>query len=275
MKGWFVVGADGDVAGPHDLVWLQEQVESGALTMDVLVAETRDGLASRRLEEVFPRTGFGRGREPTNWASIRFRGSPSVPGMPVLAVEDDGWQQIAPAPWRRYFARLFDAVLIGICGGAVVGAVTAAYRPALYDAIFDKSTPWLGGMATTLLFYVLIVSGSGLLIGRTGTTPGKWLFGTRITRRDGRPIGVLAALRREISVLVLGQGLGLPLLTLLASWFAYSELRAVGATSWDAAGNWVVTHRKLGAAQWMLTVMGVVIPVVVSILLATFVGSRP
>ncbi|WP_162435590.1 RDD family protein [Pseudoxanthomonas koreensis] len=266
MQDWYVRRGDDVVDGPYGFEHLKELQREGRLGPEGLVrAGTRgDWLPlSSVLSSAVPAD-----RRGTDWASLRFREAPAVPSMPRLPVEDDGWQQIDPAPWRRFFGRTFDIALFALSGGAILASLTAAYFPGAYETVFaERKGAILGGLVSTAVFYAWIVLGSALLLGLTGTTPGKWLFGTRITHRDGRPIGVWAALRRELSVLVTGQGLGLPVVALVANVFAYITLKAEGVSSWDAMERWVVTHRSWGPVQVALAAAAVVAPVLLVMVL--------
>ncbi|MFC6349644.1 MULTISPECIES: RDD family protein [Stenotrophomonas] len=259
MQEWYV-RRDGAVAdGPHDIEQLRVLWGQGALDSEAEIRAGMDGdwlPLSRALPEMTaPRT------TGTNWASLRFRGGATEPGMPDLAVEDDGWQQARPAPWRRFFGRTFDTMLFLSVGSGVLASLMVAYFPQAYEAVFaERKGMVLGGVLSSLMLYAWIIVCGATLLGLTGTTPGKWLFGTRVTYRDGRPIGLWPALRREFSVLLVGQGLGLPLITLVANGFAYATLRSDGVSTWDAMDRWVVTHRPWGAMQAALVAATIVVP---------------
>lgn len=175
---------------------------------------------------------------------------------PPLQVFDDGWQAPGPAPWRRYFARMLDTVLLAVGGWFAIGLVVAALQPDWHVALFGSywvTTPLLSGMLSCLLVAPVLALPLGLL----GSSPGKWLFGVRVTRLDGTPIGVRAALRREFDVFVWGVGAGVPLLTMLASIASFIRLTSTGSCRWDAQRPWCVTHRRNGAQQWVLGTIGV------------------
>ncbi len=61
--------------------------------------------------------------------------------------------------------------------------------------------------------------------------------------KDGRPIGLAEALKREVSVLVFGWGLGLPIVSIFTLIRSFTNLKVDGETRWDARGGYVVTHR--------------------------------
>ena len=106
------------------------------------------------------------------------------------------------------------------------------------------------------------------LIGFTGSSLGKWLFGVRVVGQDGRPIGFGKALLRELFVWVQGMGLGIPVVNLITFWLSYSRLEKNGATPWDEQSRHVVLYRPQGPGQ----IIGVVVGVVLFLGLA--VGAR-
>ena len=81
-------------------------------------------------------------------------------------------------PWQRFFARLLD--------GQIYRTLWMLLLPALGFNMLKNSR---GGM----LFLELLTLGTmfllePLLLSRFGTTPGKWLFGLRVTSPDGRKL---------------------------------------------------------------------------------------
>jgi hypothetical protein len=98
-----------------------------------------------------------------------------------------------------------------------------------------------------------------LVIGFTGSSLGKMIFGVRVTMPDGTPIGMGKALSREFRVWAGGLGLGLPLVNLFALIGSHHRLKKTGATSWDKALSVRVSYRRSSALQWVLNVMGVLL----------------
>jgi uncharacterized RDD family membrane protein YckC len=176
---------------------------------------------------------------------------------PPLEVEDDGWQWVQPAPWRRYLARMLDISLLGMFTWMILGVVAAATNIETFEILFHTN----GLMKVPLLSSVVVVASlipvQALLIGISGTTLGKWIFGVRITRRDGRAIGFRDALIRELSVFGLGVACGVPGLNLIAALIAYNVLSKTGCTQWDRGRDWVVTQREPGDVQNLMFVLGV------------------
>lgn len=174
---------------------------------------------------------------------------------PPLAVEDDGWQDMQPAPWRRYFARMFDTGLLGLLIFMPLGTALAFLFPDVFSMLFESDGWLIASVMDVVATYLAALPVIALLIGLTGTTPGKWLAGVRITRRDGRPIGFSNALRREFNVWTRGMAFAIPVITLIPLFLAHNRLVREKATSWDAGEPWVVTHRPDGGLQKSLFVL--------------------
>ncbi len=179
-----------------------------------------------------------------------------VGGPPAVVVEDGGWQDVDPAPWRRYLGRVLDTLAFGLAFFSLMAVASSVFAPAFFDAFWGE-----GGLANNMLFsamatFFVTLFFSGVLVGLTGTTPGKWLFGTRITRADGRPIGVVAALGREFDVYIRGVGFGVPVISLVTCLIGCGTLAREGSASWDIGKPWRVTHRSGGVLQSVLFLVG-------------------
>lgn len=108
-------------------------------------------------------------------------------------------------PWRRWFARGVDqgiwSTLLALCG--------------LFSfeiAILGKNGNTSGALTLHILVLLLTASGETFLLHRFGTTPGKALFGLKIVREDGTPLGLGEAARRSFTVAGFLAVLDLPML---------------------------------------------------------------
>jgi uncharacterized RDD family membrane protein YckC len=201
---------------------------------------------------------------------FRFEPAPARarPAIPKLAVEDDGWQDTSPHPWRRYFARMIDITVFSASMGLLLGSVLATMAPALHEKIFFDM---IGDnrVADTIFSVLIVVPVLALLTGLFGTSLGKFFMGVRLTRLDGRPIGVSAAFGREFSVYFRGLGLGIPLVILFTLVSSHNRLKADGVAPWDRDQPWVVTHRPDGVVQVLLVITGFVIWALVLVFIST------
>jgi uncharacterized RDD family membrane protein YckC len=178
---------------------------------------------------------------------------------PRLEVEDDGWQWIRPAPWRRYLARVLDMFLLGWFTWMVLGIVLAAVNRELFGILFTHGGLMSIRMLSSVIVWASLIPVQALLIGTSGTTLGKWIFGVRITKRDGSAIGIRAAMAREASVFGVGMFGGAPVLAFVPMLIAYRVLTETGSTQWDRGKDWVVTQREPGDVQTGMFVLGMVV----------------
>ena len=170
------------------------------------------------------------------------------------------WISDQPHPWRRYFARTLDYLVNGFVVFFLIAVAFYIWRPDEADHFFTT----LGNDETKVLDGLIMVTCAiplnALLVGLTGGTLGKWLFGIRM-QRDKKPIGVGPAFYREIMVWVKGMAFGIPLICLGTSIASYQRLKLTGRTSWDKTTE--VTYRPQGLRQMMGATFGVITMVLV------------
>jgi len=138
-----------------------------------------------------------------------------------------------PRPWLRYWARTVDVLMAFVVSGL--------YRWHNYFSV-------LIGMLLWIPFEAAFLSSCG-------TTPGKWLFNIRLSDKEGSRLPFATCLRRAFAVVLKGQGLGIPMVSLFTGIFAYRTLNSKGRTSWDAQYGVIVKHEELGVGR----VLGVVV----------------
>jgi uncharacterized RDD family membrane protein YckC len=276
QEEWYVE-LDGVADGPHQRHAVLQMREAGRLDTGTLVwrdgfsdwvCYAEAGLEPARLPPERHATNALAAPRPAN---TRFSGDPfqdlvpcgnadntadGPPHAPRLEVEDDGWQWTAPAPWRRYLARVLDMYLLGSLSWMAFSIVSAAINKTLFEAVFTRSGMLGVPVLPAVVAMAALIPAQALLIGLSGTTLGKWIFGVRITRRDGRAIGIRAALVRELSVFGLGLGGGIPFLACIPILIAHQVLTRTGATQWDRGKDWVVTQRAPGETQNAMVVLG-------------------
>jgi len=82
-----------------------------------------------------------------------------------------------------------------------------------------------------------------------GTTPGKWLFGIRLSFASARRPSITDALIRCVGVMAQGLAFGMPFVSLVTQMFAYRRLMRTGTTRWDVASRCTVSYSKFGFAR--------------------------
>jgi len=149
-----------------------------------------------------------------------------------------------PRPWIRFWARWLDfffwAFFLGL------------FPLPLSPELLQDPPVWL-----TLAFLASWMGVESLLLVRFGTTPGKWLLRIRIEGEAGRPPRFLQALQRSFLVLVVGMGLGIKFVGLLAMLLSLANLQSRGWTFWDRKTRCFVRHGTIdpvrgGAALFLI-----------------------
>lgn len=173
------------------------------------------------------------------------------------------WLDRSGHPWRRYLARLFD---ININGSVVLFPLV--YLVGTLDSgIALQLLQFMEGVLGYIAFGLLnVLTGflvNTLLIGSTGSTVGKWIYGVRVTRADRKRIGFRLALKREFFVLVRGIALGIPLLNLFAMLNCYNYLAEHSTTRWDERCATQVSHRPNTPGQALARFLATIVLILV------------
>ena len=105
------------------------------------------------------------------------------------------------APWRRLFARNFDAFLYTILVNLILLLLGCNVNSD------DVSLSLIAVGASVLLMYLL----EPIFLSKWGTTPGKAIMGLSVTDMDGGKLTLPAARARTGLVLVWGMGLAIPI----------------------------------------------------------------
>lgn len=130
----------------------------------------------------------------------------------------------ATCPFRRFFARdlditLWAAAFLLFCQ-LVLRVNILSGHPAL--EIFRWFVP-----------LTLMLLTEPLMLHFFCTTPGKFLFGLKITRGDGSPLSLKEAFTRTWSVAIFGVGLYIPVVSFIVMCVAWHRLRRGDTLSWD------------------------------------------
>jgi uncharacterized RDD family membrane protein YckC len=168
--------------------------------------------------------------------------------------ESSNWVSTPIAPWRRYFARLFDITFFGLAGFFALGFISYSLVPVAADAFFSGLNPIVDMILTALMGFIL----SGFVMGLVGSTIGKAIFGIRVRNLNGQTIGPINGLMRDLDAYVRGAALGIPLVSLIPVYMAWSKLKKQGTTFWDQ-GRYIVTYRKSSGYQTTLTIIGIIL----------------
>ena len=232
---WFVEGRD---EGPVALEVLAGLARSGGIAADTRVRDTAEGewaVAGERLPGLFVR--------PPKARTV-------------------GWTDVSPHPWRRYAARIADNTIVGLATWWIIGLVAYSVAPAESDAFFAIFTAPGGQLLDAMLTLLCAIPGNAAMIGLSGLSIGKWIFGVRVLR-NGRPIGFRAALVRELDIWARGLALGVPLISLGTLIVAFNRLQQEKAAVWDQRQGNTVVHREESAPATVGMIAAVVALVIV------------
>lgn len=169
-------------------------------------------------------------------------------------------EAIAGRPWVRFWARMLDSSTIML----LIGAAMLYFVPlGKYIIAYFGSTFF---SVIKFLFWTFI---EALFISRLGWTPGKWLLNIRVLKSDGSKLSYLQALNRTLLVMLLGEGLFIPVITLITNIISYSALKRNGITKWDEKLDVTVTHGKIEPYRIIMAAVIIVgVPLLHGILIA-------
>lgn len=174
--------------------------------------------------------------------------APEIPNAAGYAVPEPprayAGAEVAPAgpgPWRRFAARTVDVMLFSTVAAIVLQSLGIEPVGQFQQLVVGFS------------LLALAVPAEAAVIAGFGRTPGKALLGITLSDADG-PLSFAAALKRSLRVWVMGLGMGLPLVSLLAPLGSYLRLTARGVTAWDEALGVRVEAEPLGPARTAVAV---------------------
>ncbi|MAU93792.1 MAG: hypothetical protein CMJ93_06240 [Planctomycetes bacterium] len=218
QQGWYYV-ENHKQQGPIDLIELTYLFKSRKLPLNTLVwhRSLTDWVSADSREEFNPKLGKTFHAEPN---------PPTTPNAPY------GWgvEPVTPSnghPWRRYFARAIDTVLLT----PVFSFITGISPVSLTDYRFS------------MMVITFAILAHAVLQSSWGSTPGKAILGYKIRTRTGHKLSFREAISREARIAWNGLGFGIPLYSFFTQLKAFTDLNNTGKTSWDKAGDLVVTHR--------------------------------
>jgi uncharacterized RDD family membrane protein YckC len=174
------------------------------------------------------------------------------------AASTPSWLTKPYTPWRRYAARMLDTSLNGTIVFFLFGIAFYAIAPAAADDFFSVFETDNGAVLDIIATGVAASLLGGLLVGVSGFTLGKWIFGIKVTKPDETRLGIGEGVSRDFNVLLYGLGLGIPLISFFTMWSAYKKLSEGKPATWDGK-KYVVWHRPSGTAQYILNVVGVLL----------------
>lgn len=114
-------------------------------------------------------------------------------------------------PWRRYFARMLDYVLLStLCNFLLI--------------VIFRIRPYGNGWNTLvdIAAYFIAIPVFAIMLHNWGTTPGKWAMGIKIENINGGKLSYYDAFQRECDIIWSGLGFFIPI---LSQWRLYESYR--------------------------------------------------
>lgn len=187
------------------------------------------------------------------------------PGSPATA---KAYAAGSSRPISRFWARIFDFLLVTVLVYAFFGPppmpdnikngsasfaeiANPEFWQSLRRAMETEAAQHLAHIQQiALVLWVLL---EGYLLHRFGTTPGKALFGIRVTQVNGSRLGLQQSMLRAFFVWFIGVGMWWPFVTLATLAFSLWSLLARGSTLWDRQLATRVQQGKLSIPRIALT----------------------
>jgi hypothetical protein len=240
--GWFYSNGGQQHSGPVPEQALKDLFATGAIQPSTLVWHL--GMAQ-----------WATLGQAVAWA----KAPPPVQAAAVSAkAADTAWSD-QPHPWRRWFSRWADYLVVGL------PLITLLLLP-LYAmlGVDSRLTKVIGSpIACGIILVTLFPLAEAFLLSTWGFTPTRALMGIYIRNQDGSKLSFLRALQRSWYVAMRGEGFGVPLVSLITVIGAYYDLKNDHVTWWDHKLDISVRHRRWGVLRGMVVVVWCVLAVLV------------
>lgn len=167
----------------------------------------------------------------------------------------------ADCPWRRLFARVIDIGCYWLLW----------YIVAFFILQWDETRRIASSLAIAIILMLFI---EPLLIMLVTTTPGKALFGIRVTGRGGSKLTVFETYARMWGVLSMGMGLLIiPVYNLYRLYKSYKTYMNSGELPWDVGLDYIIKSGNSGIRM----VSGVLCILLMStaLFLAPYIAAMP
>lgn len=168
------------------------------------------------------------------------------------------------SPWRRFFARWLDSLFAGTLFWCLI------------ILIFRLNVQRMSGVWWDVAFWVTSVGLTAALeplwLHFVGATPGKALLGLRVEGIEGGRLSLETARGRTWSVLWHGEGLSLPVYSLVRRWRSYRACEEGEALPWEEES--VLTERPMRLLRG-LCAAGVAALCLCAMLSAAALAGRP
>lgn len=182
--------------------------------------------------------------------------------LPELISDDNVWLPEPVSGWRRFGARMLDLTATETLVGAVWYVVDPQSAVSAYHMITEPKNILVELIVVTLVNCAV----AGTMVGVTGSSIGKHVFGIRVVGPDLKPLGVAKGIGRELKVWIYGLGLGIPILMPFTLITARIKLKKDRVSAWDR-GRSIVLYKPNSYNQRLLSATGASLTVAVQLLL--------
>ena len=177
-------------------------------------------------------------------------------------------------PWRRYFARTLDYTLCFTLWNLFLSTV-------LRVNILSPSTEQ--NILSVIMSLGLMCALEAVFLHLFGTTPGKAIFGLKLTRSDGSYFGFWDGLWRTSRVMLFGLGLMVPLVSLVTLILSFQRCRhqvsqpwALDDESWsDPSGGRIPFFEQRGSILRVVGYAGCYAAIIALALPGSLVAATP
>ncbi|MDF1656167.1 MAG: RDD family protein [Verrucomicrobiales bacterium] len=254
----FHISIDGQKEGPISQLKLGDWIESGKVSKETL-GWHRDLDEWTPLGEIPALDIFFEKQEtPVEPPPLPEESQKPSPAVVVEASEFDGDER---RPFIRFFARIFDYTMIAVI--VFLFSDVEFPQPAPGETFADLLARYMEQMQqeeavvlarTQLIALIVWQLLEGILIHMIGTTPGKALFGIRVTKEDGANLSIKTSIGRSFYVYVLGAGFYQFPFILIGGIFSFFRLKGTGKCLWDQHLQTKVMTKSLSAGRIMLAI---------------------
>lgn len=140
-----------------------------------------------------------------------------------IEIENNAFQ-VVYHPWRRYFARTIDMILYGLISFIFFALINPNQPYQVFD-LRDK----IDYVVSILLMLFL----EPLWLMLWGTTPGKWILGLQVRGRGDEKLTYSQGFARTRKLFLLGLGLGIPIVEIIALVLSYRRCVRQEDAPWD------------------------------------------
>lgn len=172
--------------------------------------------------------------------------------------------------WRRYFARAFDTslvmalVMILLLMFSIIAVAIVARSDVQTYIVWVQNLQEVNRFVDAFITAVIWLPVEALFLSTLSWTPGKWIFGLRVRTQTGGKPSYGTALSRAALVLLKGQALTVPLVSLITLFVSYDHLVKSGSMSWDRDMKTSVSYEKLTDLRIAGCVLAVIVWAVVA-----------